>query len=129
MDDNLISIIINPLLVIIMDYLSIKISLMLKPIGGKISSMRAHFKKCQFIALEVCQLAKDDRILHKEIAAPQVAGAAGPSSSLLALPTLRLQPSPLLIPTAFQAHLISSHHSWICGTKPYYYTCTAIIAT
>ena len=72
-----------------------------KPIGGKISSMRAHLKKCQFVAPEVRQLAKNNRILHKEVAAPQVAGAAGPSSSLLALPTLRLQPSPLLIPTAF----------------------------
>jgi len=58
--------------------------------------MRAHLKKCQFVAPEIRQLAKDDRILHKEVAAPQ----AGPSSSLLALPTPRLQPSPLLISAA-----------------------------
>jgi len=67
-----------------------------KPICGKVSSMRAHLKKCQFVTPKIRQLAKDDRILHKEVAAPQ----AGPSSSLLVLPTPRLQPSPLLIPAA-----------------------------
>lgn len=71
-----------------------------KPIAGKISSMKAHLKKCQYVAPEVRQLAKDDRTLHKEVTAPQVTvvGPSSRSSALLALPTPRLQPSPLLIP-------------------------------
>lgn len=70
-----------------------------KPICGKVTTMKAHLWKCQFVAPEIRQLATDDLKIHNEVRT-----VSSSSSLLLGVLSSSLlpQPSPLLIP--------GSHH-------------------
>ena len=70
-----------------------------KPICGKVTSMKAHLRKCQLVAPEIRQLVTNDKHVHS-----QVVTVASSSSLLLGVVSPNLQPrlSPLLMPGSHQ---------------------------